>query len=166
MNLTEAQDRLLRAYRPYYDVDCENITPPFFAEAVFHSHDEQFFLVKSAKLAEAETHEYVFFAAEQSLTAQRLQELAETAWNTGLARVQPHSSHQSSDVVLAILADSITPEAMRLIPRLRLYRSYRHGLQGWSHFRLYALEVSSGRTAHNRQGRALKKIFHSIMKGQ
>lgn len=166
MNTEEALERLLRSYGSYYNVEREHPTPPFAAEAVFHSHDERFFLVKSAKLSEAESHEYVFFAQEKLLTAQRLQELTDAAWAAGTGRVNPHASHQSSDVLLEIVAEAITPEAMGLIPKLKRYQSYRHTLHGWSHFRLFALEVSSGRMACNRQGRSLKKIFQSIIAAQ
>lgn len=162
MTASEALPRLLNSYRAYYDVNQTDPTPPFAAEAVFHSHEEGFFLVRSAKLSEAESHEYVFFAAEKTLTLERLEELARIAWETGMSRVKPHASHQSSDVHLAILADSIEPEAMARIPRLKYYQSYRFGLQGWSHFRLFALEVPSGRTACNRQGQRLKRIFQGI----
>ena len=164
MEIQQALDKLLNSYRAYYNVDQETPAAPFAAEAVFHSHQEGFFLVKQAKLSEAESHEYVFFAVEKELTEQKLRELADTAWNLGLSRVQPHSSHQSSDVILEILADSITPEAMALVPKLSFYKSYRFTLHGWSHFRLFALEVPSGRMACNRQGQRLKKIFLSIVK--
>lgn len=163
MELSQAMEKLLNSYSAYYNVDREHPTPPFVAEAVFHSHDERFFLVKAAKLSEAESHEYVFFAQEACLTAERLGELEEVAWTTGMSRVVPHASHQSTDVLLAILAEEITPEAMAAIPKLKHYQSYRHGLHGWSHFRLFALEIPSGRMACNRQGRRLKKIFQSII---
>lgn len=163
MTVSEAMEKLLHSYEIYYNVNRETPTAPFAAEAVFHSHDEQFFLVKSAKLSEAESHEYVFFAEEETLTAERLRFLADTAWAEGISRVEPYSSHQSSDVVLGVLAEQITPEAMALVPKLRHYQSYRLGFHGWSHFRLYALEISSGRSAHNRQGRTLKKVFQSII---
>ncbi len=163
MNASEALPRLLNSYRAYYDVNQTDPAPPFAAEAVFHSHEEGFFLVKSAKLSEAESHEYVFFAVEKTLSAERLEELARIAWETGTSRVRPHSSHQSSDVILEILADTIEPEALERVPRLKFYRSYRFSLHGWSHFRLFALEVPSGRTACNRQGRRLKRVFQGMI---
>lgn len=162
MNTQEALEKLLRAYGAYYDVDRENPTPPFVAEAVFHSHDERFFLIKSAKLSESESHEYVFFAVEETLTAERVKELVDIAWNTGIGRVEPYESHQCSDVLLEILAENIAPEAKALIPKLRRYKSYRLTLHGWSHFRLFAMEVSTGKLTYNRQGRRLKKLFQSI----
>lgn len=162
MHAQEALEKLLRSYETYYNVNREDPAPPFAAEAVFHSHDERFFLIKSAKLSEAESHEYVFFAKEERLTADRLRQLSDAAWTTGTGRVRPYASHQSSDVLLEIVAEVIDPEAMALIPKLRRYQSYRYTLHGWSHFRLFALETSSGRMAWNPQGRRLKQIFQSI----
>lgn len=163
MTASEALPRLLDAYDAYYDVNRTDPAPPFAAEAVFHSHEEGFFLVRSARLSESESHEYVFFAVEKVLTLSRLEELAQIAWDTGLARVKPHGSHQSSDVILEILADTIEPDAMARIPKLKFYRSYRFTLQGWSHFRLFALEVPSGATACNRQGQRLKSVFTGLI---
>ena len=48
-----------------------------------------------------------------------------------------------------IVAESITPEAMAMIPKLKRYQSYRHTLHGWSHFRLFALEARLGSTPHS-----------------
>ena len=62
MNTTEILEKLLRSYSVYYDIQRENVTEPFAAEANFHTHDEQYFLVRSATISEAESNEYVYFA--------------------------------------------------------------------------------------------------------
>lgn len=162
MTVSEVLERLLKSYRRYYNVKTEDVTPPFAAEAAFHSHDEQFFLVKSARLAEADSHEYVFFATAQSLEREELQKLDEAAWEAGLSRVKPHWSHRSTDVALVILAERISPEAASDIPKLKRYKSYRHTLQGWSNYQVIALETSTGRLVCNRRGRDLKKLFRNI----
>ncbi len=156
MTAAEALEQLLRSYGDYYDVSRE--AAPFAAEAVFHSHEAQYFLVRAARIAEAESHEYVFFALESLLEADRLNALAEAAWEGGLSRVRPHRDHRSSDVALIVLADRIAPEAAALVPKLRRYQSYRWGFQGWSHFRLCAAEVSTGRCLANRQGRRIRDL--------
>lgn len=162
MTPSEALAKLLRSYEPYYDVVREDVTAPFAAEAAFHSHDEQYFLVKSAKLSEAESHEYVFFAAEDKLTLTDAQALDEAAWSTGISRVMPHSSHRNTDIVLIILAGSIEPGAASFIKKLRRYQSYKFGFQGWSHYRVIALETSSGQLIYNRLGQHLKKLLRNI----
>ena len=214
MKAKELLEKLLRAYRDYYDVTrfdgspgtdtapgtgaapgtgtvCGTDAPPhmgaacrtesatgekgtvpggepvlnparlFAAEAVFHSHEEQYFLVRAARIAEAESHEYVFFALRDTLTAARLRELSDAAWEQGTARTVPHKDHRNTDIALIVLADHIEPEALALVPKLRRYRGYRFGLQGWSHFLLFAVEASTGRCAWNRQGQRLRKLIQS-----
>ena len=162
MTATEALETLLRSYTQYYDVIREGVEPPFAAEALFHSHDEQYFLIRTARISEADSHEFVFFAAEESVDADRLAVLDETAWSRGMERVKPHKDHRNSDVTLVILAEHIAPEAMAAIKKLRHYQSYRFGFQGWSNYRVIALETSSGNLACNRLGRDLKKLFRNI----
>ena len=162
MTSAEALDTLLKSYIQYYDVVREDVEPPFAAEALFHSHDEQYFLVKSARISEADSHEYVFFALSEDLDLSAAQALDETAWNRGMARVKPHKDHRNSDVTLVILAEHIAPEAMAAVKKLRHYQSYRFGFQGWSNYRVIALETSSGSLACNRLGRDLKKLLRNI----
>ena len=162
MTAEEALERLLRSYTQYYDVLREGVEPPFAAEACFHSHNEQFVLVKSARISEAESHEYVFFAVERELDGDRLRELDETAWSRGMERVRPYSAHKNTDVALVILTERMTPQAEAAVRKLRRSKSYRFGLHGWSNYRAIALEVPSGRLVHNRMGRSLRKLLRNI----
>lgn len=166
MTADEALERLLRSYTQYYDVVREGVEPPFAAEARFHSHSEQYVLVKSARISEAESHEYVFFAVEQELDGARLRQLDEAAWGRGMERVRPYSAHKNTDVALVVLAERITPEAEAAVRRLKRSKSYRFGLHGWSNYRVIALEVPSGRLAWNRMGRSLRKLLRNITNHQ
>ena len=162
MTAREALPILLKSYIAYYNVTEENVTPPFAAEAEFHSHEEQFFLVKAAKLSESESKEFVFFAVTEHRTLQLAKQYDETAWETGLSRVKPHDGHRNSDVVLFILADKIDDDAAAYLKKLRRYQSYRHTLHGWSHYRVIAQEMSTGKAVFNRMGRQLKKLLRNI----
>ena len=161
MTAEEALERLLRSYTQYYDVVREGVEPPFAAEARFHSHNEQYVLVKSARISEAESHEYVFFAVERELDEARLRQLDETAWSRGMERVRPYSAHKNTDVALVVLAERMTPGAEAAVKKLKRSKSYRFGLHGWSNYRVIALEVSSGRLAWNRMGRSLRKLLRN-----
>lgn len=164
MTANEILDKLLRSFQVYYNVTSEEVRPPFVAEAEFHTHDEQFFLVKSAVLSEAESREYIFFALEEYLDDALLMRLDKAAWEHGLERVNPHKDHRNTDVALFIVAEKMSEEALKMIPKLRHYRSYHFGLQGWSHYRLVAIEQSSGRAVYNRFGRSYKKLICNILK--
>lgn len=63
----EALERVLRSYQTYYNIKTEAVEPPFAAEAIFGSHNEQYFLIKKAKVADIDTNETVYFATEESI---------------------------------------------------------------------------------------------------
>ena len=155
--------KMLRSFAAYYDINTETPAAPFAAEAVFHSHSDAYFLVKSAAIGEAESYEYVFFASVDQLDSSLLASLDQTAWDTGISRVKPHSSHRNTDVTLVVAASSVTEEAKAQIPRLKHYKNYRMSLHGFSHYHLIVADLSSGDLTCNRQGRSLKKLFNKIL---
>ncbi len=161
MSPADALDLLLRSYRRYYDVKILGVEPPFAAEAAFHSHDEQYFLVRSARLGEAESHEYVFFALTDTLTEELARRLDECAWSRGTARARPHANHRNTDVALVILAEHIEPGARTFIQNSKHYQSYRHTFQGWSHYQVIAQETSTGALTSNRRGKDLRRLFRN-----
>ncbi len=163
MDMTEKLDKLLRSFEVYYDVHRENVTEPFAAEAEFSLHDEQYFLVRSARLSEADSKEHVYFATANHLDVPGLTAFDEAAWTKGLSLVAPHANHRNTDIVLVVLAEHMDEEVFSLVPKLKHYKSYRLGFQGWSQYRLIAVELSSGRMACNRQGQGLKKLVSNII---
>lgn len=162
MTVDETLSTLLNSYRRYYNIKTENVAKPFAAEAIFHTHDEQYFLVKAARLAEADAHEYVFFVTADEIGLSNIKTLDETAWEEGLSRVVPHSNHRSTDIVLVLLAEHITEDAALYIKKVKRYKSYRYTLQGWSNYSVVAIETSTGNFFCNRRGKHLKKLFSNI----
>ena len=161
MTPQEALERLLVSYRPYYNVKTEDVMAPFAAEAEFHLTEEQYFLFKSAKMNATETHEYVFFYVGSSLSPAEAQQLEAAAWEEGMKRVQPHEGHKSSDIILYLFVDTIEPDAGKFLRHIHRYQSYKHSFWGWSHYRVIAQELSTGRLFCNRMGRDLRKFFRN-----
>ena len=159
----EVLERALRSYQAYYDVDMESPEEPFVAEAAFHSHDDAYFLVKGATIGEAESNEYVFFASVEELSETLLRELDEAAWEKGTSRVKPHVHHRNTDVTLIVIADHVEETAKKAARSLKHYKNYRMSLQGFSHYHLIVVDVSTGEKFCNRQGQDLKKIFNNIL---
>lgn len=164
MERTEALEKLLRSFVRYYNVKTEDVEEPFAAEAEFFSDEQQYFLIKAAKISESSSREFVYFATPRELTYPLLKTLDETAWERGLSQVNPGPGHRNSDVTLIILADRIEKDAFDAVKKLKHYKSYTYRLHGWSNYRLVALELSTGRIVHNRQGETLKKLVGNIQK--
>ena len=126
---------------------------PFQAAAEFHSHGESYLLIKSAKLWEMDSNEFVYFSAEDTLTAETVLHRIETAWNLAMPQIHP-----------VFLTNLLPEDARKLVSRTNRSKGYKHGMQGWSNLRLGAIELSTGRIACNRHGRDLKKLLSNIMK--
>lgn len=161
MNSNGAFEKILHSFEQYYDIS-KDVDAPFVAEAIFKSHNEQYFLVKAAKTADIDSNEFVFFYINNEINAEKLAELSNLAWERGLSRVSPYYGHRNSDVTLIILSDKIEEESFKKIKKLNLYKSYKFGLYGWSSFRALAYETSTGRAATNRRGSDLKKLVASL----
>ena len=159
MDKKEALERLLPVFGRFYTVNTDTPAKPFCAEAVFHLHNENYFLLKSAKYAEQDSNEYVFFAFADTLTPGLFNELSSRAWEEGLSRADIRANHRNSDVSLYILADRTDPEAFRLLKKARLSKSYRFGFHGYSHFRVIALDLGRLSYFHNYMGDLLARTI-------
>ncbi|MBO4374217.1 MAG: hypothetical protein J5829_03835 [Lachnospiraceae bacterium] len=158
-DMRETLEKLLKSYTRYYKINTDSPVDPFLAEATFDMHGEEFFLIRSAKISEVDSREFVFFAGVSVLDEGELARLDEKAWMTGLGRVDAKANHRNSDVVLIILAEKFAEGIEKAVKKTKHYKSYLWGIHGWSNYRLVAYELSSGTTVSNRLGNDLKKLF-------
>lgn len=162
MFAADALEKVLLMYGQYYQVRREGAAEPFAAEAESTVTDELLSGFKTVKVGTAISREIVFFAAEEALTAQRAQQLADRAWEEGLSRVQPGPEHRNTDIILILLTDSLPDEAAAVLKKLRRSKNFKFTFHGWSVLRLIAIETPSGKLVHNRMGQDLKKLFSNI----
>ena len=170
MEPSDAIKQILPAFEQYYTVKKEDITPLFCAEAEFRSHNEQYFLVRSAHIADIDSNEFVYFATTDCLDSAKLEELVNAAWQTGLAKVRPHEGHRNSDITLIILTDKISDETKIKIKKTKLYKSYKFSFHGWSNFKLSVAELGSldkdgaPEVFCNRHGKDFAKLIKKNLK--
>ncbi len=145
------------------DFTAEPVERVFAAEAVFDSKGEQYFLIKAAKVAQVNSAEYVYFVKEDILTADALKAYDIKAWTEGISHVKPCPEHKNTDVVLIIIAKSITGEAKECVKKLSHSKNYKMALHGYSNYRLVAVETGSGIAYFNRQARILKSLVGNIL---
>ena len=163
MDRHEALDRIVASFYRYYDVNTTDPIEPFHVEAVYRGMDQQYMLVKKAKVFEIENYEYVFFYKTDRLTKDLYEELEEKAWADGMKRTHPHSNHRSSDVTLVIVADSLDPDCEAVVKKASKHVSYKFGFHGYSTLRLVVCDLSRGNVLSNRRGSDLKKTVTNIL---
>ncbi len=159
MTTKEALDAIIPSYERYYNIITENVKEPFDKEAWFLSHNEQYFLVKAAKVDDVDSNEYVFFKTIDHLTLEEYERLCDISWEEGISRVKPYLGHKNTDVSLVIFADRIDNNCFEAVKKTRRYKSYSFSFKGYSNFKVVAVELKLKRFATNRQGRILKQMF-------
>lgn len=159
--LQERLNKLLDAYSHQYDIDrdveVEGFTYP--ATATYYLRDENYLITKQHVLSAVEQHEYLYFYLTDHLTAEDLQAHVDLSKRAGLSRVKPHKDHMFSNVGLVVLANTIDPEAQRLIKRTRFRKNYKLSLHGWTEYQLAAMEVSTNCFYSNPAGAGARTIL-------
>ena len=158
MDISEAIERILPAFEQYYTV-IKDSKPPFCAQAEFRSHNEQYFLVRSAHIADIDSNEFVYFAQTPSLSNNQLEELVNASWQDGLSKVKPYNGHRNSDVTLIIITNKLECPLENAIKKTKLYKSYKWSLHGWSHFKLAVVALETQDIYFNRFGKDYKKLL-------
>ena len=159
--LGERLNKLLDAYSHSYDIerDVEEDGRLWPATATYFLRDENYLISKQHVLSAVEQHEYLYFHVTDHLTAADLQTQIDLSKRAGLRKVKPHKDHMFSNVGLVILANTIDPEAKKIIKKTRFRKNYRLSLWGWTEYQLAAMEVSTNCFYANPAGAGARKIL-------
>lgn len=160
-SLQEQLNKLLDAYSHQYDIERDVEVEGFLypATATYFLRDENYLISKQHVLSAVEQHEYVYFYLTDHLTANDLQAHIDLSKRAGLSRVKPHKDHMFSNVGLVVLANTIDPEAQKLIKKTRFRKNYKLTLYGWTEYQLAAMESSTNRFFSNPAGAGARKIM-------
>ena len=168
ITLQQRLDKLLDAYSHQYDIE-RNVEAEGFcypATATYYLRDENYLISKQHVLSAVEQHEYLYFYLTDHLTWKDLLSQIELTKKAGLSRVRPHKEHMFSNVGLVVLANTIDPEALKLIRRTRFRKNYKLTFHGWTEYQLAAMEVSTDRFFSNPAGKGAKRILERNFKLQ
>jgi len=156
-------ERLLKAHEVWFDVsrNHEFAGKVFPGYAEFHSHGEQYVLVKRAKLWEVNTHEYLFFMLQEHLDEATLQDYVEFMKEKAPAKVVLEPDHMSSFLSLVIIADSVDPSVERTVRRIRYRKNFKLGFRGWADLRLAVVDVANKAVYTNPMGKELKATLEA-----
>ena len=174
ITLKERLDKLLEAYSHQYIItrDVKTELGDYPAIADFFIRDENYAFSKKAVISAYEQYEYAYFYLADHLDENGARDLLDRTLKVGMDRVRPHKEHKSSYVTLLILAETITPEAKKLIEKTRFQKNFRLSLHGWMEYHIAAMECSTQSFLSNPGGKGARKnleqnfSFRPIKKGE
>lgn len=155
--------KLLRAHSSYYNVfdEHEHAGRVFPGYAEFHSHGEQYVLIKRAKLWEIDNHDYLFFDLADVLDVEKVGQYIQFMQEHAIKKVNPQPNHMSSNLSLIVIADSVDDDAARLLKKTRFRKNFKLGLEGWTDLRLAVVDLSGRRVVTNGAGKDMKQILEA-----
>lgn len=166
MTLQERLEQLLTAYSHYFDIerDVQVSGGSFPAAAAYHFREENYIATRAHTIYATEQHEYVYFYITEHLDAETLRRQIELSKAAGLGRITPGGEHMFSYVTLVVLADTIDPEAKRLLQKTRFRKNFRLALHGWMEYHIAAMECSSHSFLSNPAGKEARKTLERNFK--
>lgn len=159
----ECLEKLLNAYSHSYDItrDVQVEGGSFPAAAFFFLRDEHYLIRRDKKFYATEQHDYTYFYLADHLDAAGLKAQIDLSLQAGLAEVKPHKEHMCSYVTLVILAETIDPEAKKLLKRTRFHKNFRLALHGWMEYHIAAMECSTRSFLSNPAGREARRTLEN-----
>lgn len=156
-------DVLKDAYSAYYNLveDVETELPLAF-RADYKDRDEQFFLVKSAKIWANEKNEYAYIFSAPRFDAALVKACADYALADGLPRVRPHKEHQCTNIKVVLVSDEAGEEAEKAVKKLRFSQNYKLGLWGYTNLLAGIVDMQSKKTVTNFAGHELAPFFTKL----
>ena len=163
MDKQEALEKLLNAYSHSYDIfrDVEVEGGSFPAAAFFYLRDEHYLIRRDKQFYATEQHDYTYFYLAGQLSAAQARELLDRTLKVGMAQIKPHKEHMCSYVTLVVLAETIDPEAQKLLKRTRFHKNFRLALHGWMEYHIAAMECSTGSFLSNPAWREARKTLEA-----
>ena len=161
MTKQERLNKLRDAYAYHYDIE-RDVTVEggsFPAAATYYLRDENYLITKKHVLNAVENHEYVYFYLTEHLDVETLQKQIDLSREAGMGNIKPNREHMSSFVTLVILADTIDPEAKKLIKKTRFRQNFRLALHGWMEYHIAAMEISTNSFLSNPAGKGARKLL-------
>ena len=163
MTRQELTERIIQGYSSYFDINRQENNPlGLVCRCDLHIHSEKFVLVRSAKLWEADCHEYVFLFSVKELTSQVFRDCERLVLSQGRELIKPKQGHMYTYLTLAFVCDSLTEQAKKLLKRARHYKSYRFSFHGWSDFRTYAVKAEDKTIFCNKNRKEFSKFIKGI----
>lgn len=159
----EILDQLLRSYQGYFDIErSQEFEPPLMAKCHFNVRSAKYVLIKKAELWSATSNEHVYIFSVPELTAEIYKACQKTAYDQGMALINPGPGHMYTYITAVFICDTCTPEAKKLLRKCRLYKSFHFSLHGWMDFHTVLIQRGETKFVTNRSGKANAKLMKNI----
>lgn len=165
INYDSFADQLIGGYSSNYDIErFEDRDDNLVATAHMHVVESQCVIFKELRMWDANADEYVYFFRIPHLTKETAKAAIDKAYADGFPKIDlDHVSfkhqHMCTHLVTLILADTADPEAVKVIKKCKIYKSFQFSLKGWMDMHTALITLNDGNVVSNGYGRETAKFL-------
>lgn len=166
MTREEMLKMLLQSYAASYDIveaPNDEEMPSLAAKAHFHVEESKYMIVRSARMYETASDEYVWFFSVPHLNDAMCEACIRYTWNQGLPLAKHDGKQMVTRIVAVFLCDSMDPEAEQRVRKCALYKSFQFSLKGWAECHTVAADLQKEYAVSNRYGRDTANYLNKLM---
>ena len=164
MNESDARflEQLKKLYASAFDLTEEAASGEWMFRICGHFNADHsgYVLSKKAKLWEANSFEYVYLFNVPHLTREIYEACEKLAYEQGMARIQPSSTHMYTYITALFVCDSCDEDARKALKRCKLYKSFRMSYWGWMDFHTALVVLPEESVSTNRSGHSAAQVFN------
>ena len=157
-------NQILDGYRSNYNVELLTGKGELVATAYMHMSHGQHALSRKFEMWSADEDEYVYFYRTSHLTSDLAKRFIDEAYADGFPKIKLdhvtfNHQHMCTRLVLIVFCDTAEADALKMIKKCRLYKSFQFSLKGWMEMHTAALSLADGTITNNRHARETAKYL-------
>lgn len=187
---SEAQDKLLKLYKSYYNIHrfdggesavreggsmkgraddevklhIEESGVPLIARCDFFEHSQKYVISQKAELWSADREEFLYLFSVSELTMEMFEKCKDYVCEDGMERINIGPGHMYTYLTAVFLCDSCDKDVIRAIRKTRIYKSFHFSLHGWMDYHNAVAVFDNSLIDSNFSGKSsakfMKKIFY------
>lgn len=165
MNYTvdEAVAKLLDSYVAYYNINMSEDEGYLVARCDFFSKTEGSALVKRDVSWQYTSEEFVYLYKVDELNADIAAEIIKYCHENGRTLMHIGPRHMYSYITPVIICNNATRDAIDVIKKCRISKSFQFSLHGWMEVHTAVLEVNNNTITTNRSGKSVGRVLKSVL---
>lgn len=159
----EAVEKLLKSYEAYFNVTRFEEDSPLIARCDFFEHSQKYVLSKKAELWSTDCEEFLYIFSVADLDLETLNTCQKMAYEDGMSRLNIGPGHMYSFITSIFLCDTFEKDAVKVLKKTRIYKSFHFSLHGWMDYHTAAFSLDENKIVSNYSGRSTAKILKKVL---
>ena len=136
---------------------------PLLARCDFFEHSQKYVLSKKAELWSADSEEFLYLFSVPELTVDLFNKCKQYVYEDGMERLNSGPGHMYTYLTAVFLCDSCDDDALKLLKKTRIYKSFHFSLNGWMDYRNVVAVFDNSLIGSNYSGRSAAKFMKKIL---